>query len=477
MLGGSSFNTLGPGLTGAAIFSGGTKVNPNILNFTDTFSVVLSGTANVMDSFAPYSAILSGQGNHIAGDTTVSGFGWHNGFDVIAGGQNNFMGAYPGVRSGFNFIGSGESDTIGWGCYDNVIAGGKDNLLADAYGSIGGGIGNLLNGPGALCVIAGGYYNTVGGDISVNAGPIYASSILGGDSNMIRQYASYSTIAGGTHNTIDTSSLYSAIGGGSDNYIGGTQFTPQIVPPEDTFPGPNNVIAGGDSNSILGAYSSIGGGLQNTISKFVSFATIPGGDSLIATINAQTVIGEYNVPTFSYAPPLAVADDAEFIIGNGTPGNRSNGFTVSYAGYSTAYDTIGSGGADTIGGTHYPTATVMGSTYARNTIIAWGNVGPVPGPKPLDSADIGVFNITYDTSTGEYSIVLNVNDPNGLAHQFKQGQCSVVASITQGLSGTPGIIEVTSIDPGTSTFHVKTWPQSSMTPTNTFGFMFQVVAR
>ena len=135
MLGGSSFNTLGPGLTGAAIFSGGTKVNPNILNFTDTFSVVLSGTANVMDSFAPYSAILSGQGNHIAGDTTVSGFGWHNGFDVIAGGQNNFMGAYPGVRSGFNFIGSGNGILLGWGCYDNVIAGGKDNLLADAYGS------------------------------------------------------------------------------------------------------------------------------------------------------------------------------------------------------------------------------------------------------------------------------------------------------------------------------------------------------
>jgi hypothetical protein len=70
----------------------------------------------------------------------------------------------------------------------------------------------------------------------------------------------------------------------------------------------------------------------------------------------------------------------------------------------------------------------------------------------------------------------NVDDLNGMPHHFKQGQSSVGASINQGLSGTPGIIAVTSVD-ATGTFRVTTWPQSSPIPTNTFGFMFQVVAK
>ncbi len=441
ILGGSSFNTLDPGLTGAAILSGGTMANPNKINLSDTFSLIAGGTGNIIDTLAPFSAILSGQGNHITGDTTLPGYGWHNGFDVIAGGRGNFMGAQISWRSGFNFIGGGDSNFVGYGSYDNVIAGGKKNLLADAYGSIGGGIGNLLNGPGALCVIAGGYYNTVGGDISVNAGPIYASSILGGDSNMIRQYASYSTIVGGSHNTIDsgvmcatigggenntidTASPTSTISGGSGNFIGGHQLTNfSDVHFPDTIPGLGDVIAGGDSNRILGDYSSVGGGQNNLITPAGDHASIPGGIGLIAAAYAQTVVGAYNQAEIGTL----------LTVGNGTDSIRSNAFTVSSDGSASAYQSINSGNA-----------TSIGTMYANNTIEAWGNVqSGASGDTAI--ASIGVLSVTFSAADTNYIIQLNVMNPDGSLHTFRSGQASIVATISQGLSGTPGIVSVSQL--------------------------------
>ncbi len=620
LLGGSSANTIDPGLTGVAILSGGTSLNPNKINRSDSFSVVLGGSGNVIDTSAPYSAILSGQNNHITGDTTLAGYGWHNGFDVIGGGRGNFMGAEVPFRSGFNVIGGGDSNFVGYGCYNNVIAGGKNNLLGSAYGVISGGIGNLLNGPSSLDVIAGGLGNDIGGPLAVNGNANY-STISGGDSNTIGQDASHATIGGGSFNLIDSGSSYasivggqnndisknayhSIIGGGQSNTISDSALWSFIGAGQDNLIGPyafnasilggyqntdyalNSVITGGvgDTIEISAGYAYIGGGVGNKVysgssaiitgagntidydysvimsgsdntieaehsligtgignhigvygaygaiiaglNNYVSgsasvvisgvddtatdngmvgtgtgnhsggpfsfigtgdtnlitgggaFASIPGGDHLTAQSYSQTVMGFYNKPAGSSSNAGSArtnGNDPLVIVGNGTSDTtKSDAFTVSNSGYSTAYDTIGSGGAAdsllTMG-----TPTVMGSTYARNTIIAWGNA--IPGaPSGKDSADIGVQIITWDAADSQYNVTLHVNDPNGFPHLFKQGQSSVVASINQGFSGTPGIIAVTSVD-ATGTFHVRTWPVGSAHPTNTFGFMFQVVAR
>ncbi len=120
--------------------------------------------------------------------------------------------------------------------------------------------------------------------------------------------------------------------------------------------------------------------------------------------------------------------------------------------HSTAYDTLGTGGAT--GSGH---ATVMGSTYLHNTIIAYANVTPGAPALDEDSTDMGVQSIMWDPVAKQYNILLNVNDPNGSPHTFIQGESSVVATINHGASGTPGIIEATSVD-GSGVFHVTTWP-------------------
>ncbi len=221
-------------------------------------------------------------------------------------------------------------------------------------------------------------------------------------------------------------------------------------------------------------------------------ATIPGGAGLVA-MDFQTVIGQFNDTTASglhnvapvtqatavgYSDSLPNGDYPLFIIGNGFAGmGRSNAFTVSKKGYSTAYDNIGTGGAADTGIFTPKPAIRMGSTYANNTIEAWGNV--LPGA-PYDSAaaNIGVLSVVCDTASKQYTITLNIVNQNGLPHTFTANNCSVVATITkQGLSGTPGIIEASTVDPLTKSFTVMTWPSLSTTPEDTFGFQFHVIIK
>ncbi len=685
LLGGSRYNSIAPGLSGNAIMGGGDSAMPNmIMQATSTFGYPLPANLNF---------IGGGEGNVT----------WSE-HDVIGGGRGNMMMADT-FRSGYNFIGGGDSNFVGWGCYDNVIGGGRFDTLASSYGVISGGELNLINGPSTLDFIGGGIGNDIGGVISVNGNANY-SAIVGGDSNTIMQYASYSSIVGGSHNVIDSAASYNFLGsgfrnhidvgsdtsalvGGANNYIGSGMYSFLGAGANDTIKssnaflggGQNNAVesssdhsvlsggqsntiksdhgtisggslnnigssasfstvSGGDSNRVLANFSNVSGGYGNTIANnlyglssigggqnnyvdtsaylstigggafnfvlsywstigggelnlidrlapastigggqinkaFANYSTIGGGfynlierqtlswcdltwkeptgtiaggaqdtigpldtrwvtnDSLLLppnysspvmasigggyknTVNGsygsvgggyinhalgmgatvpggigleatdlQTAVGRYNKNTvYNLGYLLGAHPDTipslgnaiTFMVGNGTDtGHRSNAFTVSDVGYSTAYDTLSSGGAQT----PPPLSTgptVMGSTYLHNTIIAWGNA--IPGaPADKDSADMGVASIQWVPADTQYVVTLNVNDPNGLPHHFTQGHSSVVASINQGLSGTPGIIAVTSVD-ASSTFRVTTWPAGSTHPTDTFGFMFQVVAR
>ncbi len=192
------------------------------------------------------------------------------GYAVVGGGQSNTaLGVY-------SVIAGGSTDTVTSVGYSAAIAGGIYNKVAEAYGSIGGGLHNSVYGQGGT--IAGGSFNldssmsgAIGGGIGNKIdGSSVNSLIAGGDSNLVR-LAFGSAIGGGTYNIVDAdlagiasgSSHHntgenSFIGGGGSNRIGITFF---------------NTIGGGNNNRIdsLTDFSFIGGGKNNTIKGFNSF--------------------------------------------------------------------------------------------------------------------------------------------------------------------------------------------------------------
>ncbi len=179
--------------------------------------------------------------------------------------------------------------------------------------------------------------------------------------------------------------------------------------------------------------------------------------------------GRFNIPQGTSNATVINPDDFLVIYGNGTTFTKSNAWTLSNSGYSSAYDSIGTGGAN------IPpvriSSTRMGATYGNNTIEAWGNV---MGSKDSTIADIGVANVHwFGAGTGSYRITLNVLNQDGSTHIFTAGHCAITASVSQGLSGVPGMISVQPVT-AAGTFLITVFDKLG-NPSDTIGFMFHVV--
>jgi hypothetical protein len=466
IIGGSSANSIATGLSGAAILSGGSIAAPNVVS--DTFSVIVGGRGNiiqgpfstiaggdtnVIDSAAKYSFIggghlnrLQGLYNVIAGgdtneilygtyadtllpnDHTFIGGGQGNiaygQFDMIGGGRGNIM-HVDQFRSGLNVIAGGDSNIVGWGCYGNVIAGGKNNITANAYGSIGGGFANVLNGPGGLNVIGGGAYNEVGGDTVVNAGAIQASVISGGDSNIIRQYANFSTIGGGTDNLIDSATNYSTIAGGLQDsisgprsFIGGGCFNKVLATEWGT-------IAGGCGNKITDTLAFIGGGQDNKISGFLG--TVAGGE--LNTVSSFTgTIGGGDSNTISAIGGFIGGGYANTVKGgNGSiAGGQLNTVGANFGSIGGGDSNIVSGASGRIGGGQFNVASALMSTVGggdsnhaqttrstiggglNNFIKSNGTLAAIPGGDHLIAQSYAQF------VTGAYNIAQGISSPGSI---------------------------------------------------------------
>lgn len=159
-------------------------------------------------------------------------------YGAVAGGMGN-------SASGASFIGGGASNrtdangaTIGGGIQNIIdfadggtIAGGFDNHCSGDDSTIGGGRENST--VGQNCTVAGGRENGAGA---------HGATVGGGRGNAAHH--EHTTIAGGYYNRCGGE--YGTIGGGQGNEVDGTEAT-------------------------------VGGGLQNTITAFGEWATIPGG--------------------------------------------------------------------------------------------------------------------------------------------------------------------------------------------------------
>jgi hypothetical protein len=162
--------------------------------------------------------------------------------------------------------------------FASTIGGGEANLIASNanHAVISGGVRNLVEDGAAGGTISGGGNNRIGPSSS-------DSSIGGGFGNTVLMNSSKNVLGGGQNNLISSNVTHSVISGGLQNTLsaGATYVTiggGQGNTIENLF---NGAIGGGAANTVArGAdYATIGGGLHSRIETNASRATIAGGDN------------------------------------------------------------------------------------------------------------------------------------------------------------------------------------------------------
>jgi len=299
-------------------------------------SFIGAGSANKI--YSPKSAIIGGHGNVICGSNnfpsweltaqTLPGteeftpyaplyYQWDDddfmrpvrvingpGYNVIAGGKNNYLNniysvigggvcngmfsercvrfapsgpqiPYPSELSGqYNFIGGGFCNNL-YNSKTSVIAGGTLNTVSTSdNSSIAGGCRNLISGlGGSNNTLAGGFWNSILGG---------AYQFMGGGYRNLISGASFSALIGGCQNSILSDRIIgraadqlNIIAGGAGNSISGCL----------------NSIVGGENNLINGSFNAIFAGTQNII-KNVSCTTILAGYKVSGIHAGSTIIGD-----------------------------------------------------------------------------------------------------------------------------------------------------------------------------------------
>lgn len=290
-------------------------------------------------------------GNSVSGTSegiTIGGGG--------ASGQAHFgSGDYGTIGGGLGNVVRGEYSTISGGESNianplgSTVGGGKSNTASGVHSTVGGGQNNETNGSSEGGTISGGInnftqhnYTTIGGGLDNNAGG--GSSVVGGGRENSAS-GTNGTVSGGRGNS---SVSNATVGGGTDNIAGGVSST----------------IGGGGSNDAIGNWSTIGGGANNTASDF--FPTVGGGESNIAGNRLATVGGGTGNEAMG----------VESTVSGGT-GNHATGTQSTVSGgqrnTATAY-------RSTVGGGFFNNATAENATIAggRNN-TAKGEFSTVPG--------------------------------------------------------------------------------------------------
>ncbi len=295
----------------------------------------------------------------------------------------NIIGGYRG-----NVV-TGTGGTIGGGGQLTGI-----NRVSANYGTVGGGVSNVIQSAGAVGTIGGGASNQIVGPFgAIGGGVLNVASnysfigggdlnrsisdngvIGGGEANLLTSYPSgpaiiptvHSTIGGGATNAI-TGGVVGTIGGGQENRLVGSNGRQVHYA----------TIAGGQGNAVLSDsftshYSSIGGGFSNRVST-AGRATIGGGDG-------NTILLEGHGATIGGG------------IGNRLDGPRG---TIS-GGESNFVSSVGSPDYVTIGGGR-ENSILIDSHY---TTIAGGRRNRIEGFSSNSSIGGGVTNAIETANFG-----------------------------------------------------------------------------
>jgi hypothetical protein len=334
--GGNSWSLTGNAGTspGTGNFLGTTDNNPLELHVDGVRAWQLAPTTDTPN------VIGGAPGNYVATDVQGATIGGGGTITTYGQSYSNVVLAYHGT------IGGGLGNVIQTSARESTIAGGRQNLIqegtTDAF--IGGGEDNKTSGQGAT-VIGGGYQNetsgtcaaigggennqvnadtsTIGGGIG-NTASGTSSTIAGGENNQ----ASGDTclIGGGNGNT--ASGISSTIAGGENNqasgsgsFVGGGGFDDNldITNTGNTASGAASTVAGGLGNHAGNTWAAVGGGYRNSANG--SASTVPGGSENTASGTASFASGQNAIAT----------DSNSFVWGDGTRTAVSQGtdtFTV-----------------------------------------------------------------------------------------------------------------------------------------------------
>lgn len=211
----------------------------------------------------------------------------------------------PSIIGGY----TGNSSSVDvWGA--TIAGGGNDrntNIIADHYGTIAGGVGNLAGDGDQIRDDA--EYATVGGGLINFASGEY-STVAGGHHNAATNWES--TVGGGLFNT--ASGLRSTVGGGDHNTAGGEYST----------------TGGGDHNSASGDYGAVGGGSFNIASG--DYSAVSGGSFNVASGDRSTVGGGWsNTASGDYSAVSGGLNNIAAGGGSIVPGGFLNEASGSYS--------------------------------------------------------------------------------------------------------------------------------------------------
>ncbi len=277
----------------------GYVLSPRQLLTPAPYALALPGLRTQQNATSPN--IIGGySGNSVTGGVvgaTVGGGGASDyanrvtdNYGTIGGGIDNLVGNVNENPSDVPYatIGGGtENIARGWAA---TVSGGNGNTASGNFATIGGGGGNIASGPyatvgGGVSNAASGYMAAIGGGWSNTAA--ISHTVIGGGSGNIAN-GPYATVGGGVNNV--ASGYMAAIGGGwlntaaiSQTVIGGGYSN--LITGTATY----GTIAGGYNITVTGEYAAVGGGKDNTASGV--YATIGGGNHNTASGDNRATVG------------------------------------------------------------------------------------------------------------------------------------------------------------------------------------------
>ncbi len=361
---------------------------------------------------ADNSTVGGGYGNYSAGNSTVSGgkldtaSGW---FSTVPGGENNKASGWYSFAAGARAKAL-HSNTFVWG--DDELADFASSASNQFLVRASGGVGINTNSPGATLGIA--------GNIKIVDGTQGTGKVLTSDANGLASWQNvsgsgdYLPLAGGTLtgailNTGDPEITMGKGNFGTGNINTGTQAF--VAGSNNRARGEYSVVSGGggpapaDSNSALGNYNVVGGGVLNKSSS--NYATVSGGAGNKATGQYATVSGG----------GLNQATENSATVGGGRSNTASNAYSTTGGGNgNTASEYCG-----TVAGGESNMATGMNATIgggkensASNmyTTVGGGTLNKARGEFSVVSGGGGLVETDSNSALGAYSTI-----PGGTANK------------------------------------------------------------
>lgn len=413
-----------------------------------TNAVNFSNSANVFSgSFWGNGAALSNVNAATLGGLLPSGFWQLNGNNVAPG---QFLGPTneqalelrvngyralrlePNPNNAPNVIGGSPLNQVDTGVLGATVGGGGGyalpNRISANFGTIGGGINNMISSHGSGAVIAGGNSNTndspgsfIGGggynriEVSTNN---YPAVIAGGTGNRIQVDNENSAIIAGINNLLGNAAAWSFLGGGGYNHVEAGALAASIVGGALNTNGSAYSLVGGGSRNYLqpqSDYSLIAGGLNNTIESTASLSSIGGGwlnyiqggadQSVIAGGNAGHILSgaRESFVGGGFANTIQTNAFNAVVVGGAANTNSSaeafiGGGFGNQVGTNSPYAAIGAGSANSI------------LTHAEGAVIGGGNGNVVAAPfGTVGGGQQNTSSWTYATIGGGYQNLASGN--------------------------------------------------------------------